>query len=116
VVIVEGCFDAAKLVEAGTRNVVATFGARLYEDQLPRLKLIADRLGVRRFLVWFDRDRAGIEGQSAALSLLAETGFEGVGFDWGVRFASITDKKDTCDFSVEELKELISSHEQPSFR
>ena len=44
-------------------NVVATFGAHLYENQLPRLKLIAQTLGVNAFLVWYDRGSAGVEGQ-----------------------------------------------------
>ncbi|MBL8152454.1 MAG: hypothetical protein JNN15_21215 [Blastocatellia bacterium] len=43
VVIVEGVFDVAKVIEAGLYNVVATFGAYMDQDQLPRLKLIFEQ-------------------------------------------------------------------------
>ena len=72
VIIVEGCFDVAKLVEAGIFNVVASFGAGLGVDQIPRVQMITKHLGVDRFLVWYDRDQnlAGAKGQSEALKLL----------------------------------------------
>jgi len=107
VFLVEGCFDVAKLVEAGICNVVATFGAHLNEGQMPRVRLIAETLGVDRFLVWYDRDKAGIEGQAAALALLKASGVQGVGFDWGVRLSSLPlPVKDACDFSVDQLRGL----------
>jgi hypothetical protein len=107
VVLVEGCFDVAKLVEAGIYNVVATFGAHLNESQLPRVRLVAETLGVDRFLVWYDRDKAGIEGQAAALELLKASEVQGVGFDWGVRLSSLQSPvKDACDFSVDQLRGL----------
>jgi Toprim domain/CHC2 zinc finger len=107
VVLVEGCFDVAKLVEAGIYNVVAIFGAHLNESQVPRVRLIAETLGVDRFLVWYDRDKAGIEGQATALALLKVSGFQGVGFDWGVRLSSLQSPvKDACDFSVDQLRGL----------
>jgi DNA primase len=112
VLILEGCFDVAKLVEAGIRNAVATFGAHLDDNQLPRLRLISEALGVDRFLVWYDRDKAGIEGQAAALRTLQTAGFEGLGFDWGVRLSSVqglTAAKDACDFSVDQLRLLGGS-------
>lgn len=43
VIVTEGCFDVAKLVEAGIRNVVATFGAHLAKEQNTRLKQIRDQ-------------------------------------------------------------------------
>lgn len=114
VLIVEGCFDVAKLIEADIRNVIATFGSHLAEEQLPRLKLIKDQLGDVEFLVWFDRDKAGREGQEKALELLKEQGITASGFDWRTSFKSrnrgevtIPDTiKDACDFSVEQLKWL----------
>ena len=111
VLIVEGCFDVAKLIEADIRNVVAAFGSHLAEEQIPRLKLIKDRLGDIEFLVWFDRDKAGREGQEKALALLKEQGIAANGFDWDISFPSrkrgsvkITEGiKDACEFSVEQL-------------
>lgn len=125
ILIVEGCFDVAKLIESNIKNTVATFGAGLLEGQLQRLKLIADELGIRRFVVWYDRDKAGIEGQKAALGLLKASGFEGKGFDWGVRFDSIVAQKgqmefipsvkDACDLTKDQLqlinKEILTANQ-----
>ena len=83
VLITEGCFDVAKLVEAGILNVGATFGAHLDEDQLPRLKLIAEATGVSDFLIWYDRDPAGAAGQEKAVALINASGdLTATGFDW----------------------------------
>lgn len=118
IILVEGCFDVAKLVESGIKNTVATFGACLYESQLPRLQFLADELGIKQFTVWYDRDKAGIEGQKAALELLKASGFEGKGFDWSLRFGSILGQKDetaftpsvkdACDFTKEQLQSIYS--------
>lgn len=89
IVLVEGCFDVAKLVEAGILNVGATFGAHLDEDQLPRLRQIAERTGVQHFVVWYDRDRAGESGQQKAVTLINTTDdLSANGFDWEIGFDS----------------------------
>src|SRR5207237_5762282 len=69
-IVVEGCFDVAKLVEAGIYNVVATFGAHISDDQARKIKLLAERLGVKETVVWYDKDKAGREGTLKALDLL----------------------------------------------
>ena len=88
VVVVEGAFDVAKLVEAGIRNTVATFGAHLADTQLPRLELVGKHLGVRKVLLAYDRDRAGRDGDERARELLQEAGFEVTSFDWDMTFPS----------------------------
>lgn len=118
IILVEGCFDVAKLVESNIYNAVATFGACLYESQLPRLKFLADELGIKKLMVWYDRDKAGIEGQKAALELLKAHGYQSTGFDWGLRFDSIINQKDqitlipsvkdACDFTKEQLQHIHS--------
>lgn len=113
VVIVEGCFDTAKMIQAGLLNVCATFGAYMDQDQLPRFKLLAERLPVKEFLVFYDRDRAGIDGQLKA-SLLMETNLMAArGFDWnrtftnGQRVVSLPPSiNDPCEFSIEQLRFL----------
>ncbi|MCP4599085.1 MAG: toprim domain-containing protein [Proteobacteria bacterium] len=114
-VIVEGCFDVAKLRAAGIQNVVATFGSRLYEEQLPRIDLLSEMLGVDRFLIWYDRDQDGTEphgtGAVEAVALLREHGFEADSFDWEQRFRSRrrgevaipAEITDPAEFSVEQL-------------
>jgi len=114
ILIVEGCFDVAKLVEAGIKNVIATFGSYLAEEQIPRLKLIKEMLGDVSFLVWYDHDKAGSEGQEKALELLKTQELSASGFDWDISFPSAkrgsvkipASIKDACEFSVEQLKWL----------
>jgi hypothetical protein len=119
VLVVEGCFDVAKLVEADIRNVVATFGSRLLAEQLPRLDLIAEKTGVQGFLLVYDRDRAGNEGMEKALELIRterEGLYDAEAFDWERSFPSPArgavkipgDITDACEFSVEQLKWLRS--------
>lgn len=118
VLIVEGCFDIAKLYAASIRNVVATLGTRLSPRQLDRLDLISQTLDVERFLLWYDRDQDGISpnGQGAvnAVELLTAHGFEAEVFDWQRQFQSATrgavtipkEITDPCEFSVDQLKWL----------
>jgi len=116
ILIVEGCFDVAKLIEADIKNVVASFGACLTVDQVSRVQMIAEQLGVSRVLVWYDRDKnlAGTRGQVEALRLLEAHGFKASGFDWKHKFFSRTRGKvgipesigDVCDFGVEQLQWL----------
>jgi hypothetical protein len=115
VLLVEGCFDVAALVEAGILNVGATFGAHLDEDQLPRLKQIAARTRVARFRVWYDRDPAGSSGQQKAVDLINATdALSADGFDWTVAFPSPTRGAvqipqfltDPGEFTAEQLRFL----------
>jgi len=115
VILVEGDFDVAKLYAAGIRNVVATFGAYLAQDQLPRCELLADRLGIERFLLFYDRDQAGDDpekqGFAQAADQLLGRGFEVQLFDWNRRFPSSKRGEvaiperigDPADFTVEQL-------------
>jgi len=114
-IIVEGCFDVAKLVEAGMYNVVATFGAHLSVEQVGRLKLLADRLGVKEFVIWYDRDKAGREGAAKALELLQQSSLA-ASVVWGKRNSRLAQAaqavkisataKDPCDLSIESLQAL----------
>lgn len=114
-IVVEGCFDVAKLVEAGIYNVVASFGAHLSEEQVRRVKSVAQRLGVRETVVWYDRDSAGREGTKKALETLKDKGCEASAF-WGLSGSRAARSlhlvklpplaKDPCEFSVEQLQDL----------
>ena len=89
ILIVEGCFDVARLVEAGIRNVGATFGAHLDTGQLPRLAEVAAATGISRFRIFFDRDEAGAAGQQQAVALInAHSELTAAGFDWEAAFPS----------------------------
>lgn len=118
VIIVEGCFDVAKLWTAGIRNVVATFGAHLSKEQMPRVDLLSEMLGVDRFLVFYDRDQDGTQphgmGAADAVDLLGRRGFEADAFDWNQTFPSPMrgevaippEITDPAEFSVEQLQWL----------
>lgn len=112
VLIVEGCFDVAKLIEAGIYNVIATFGASLLDKQLSKIDFIAEISGVKKFRVWFDRDKKdqkGELGQAKAVELLNSHGFQAVGFDWQKTFnqRKIPENlNDPCDFSTAQLQFL----------
>ena len=115
ILLVEGCFDVAQLVEAGILNAGASFGAHLDEHQLPRLSEIAAGTGVSHVRVWFDRDSAGRRGQEQALALINASGhLTASGFDWQVTFPSPVRGtvglpealKDPGDFTSEQLQFL----------
>ena len=134
VLVVEGCFDVAKLYAAGIRNVVATFGAHLSATQLQRLDLISELHGVDHFLFFYDRDLAGRSGMlkarkvfTGAFRTLRELGYpawvadlvDGLSahtFDWEQLFSSPQRGQvaipeaiaDPCDLSVEQLRWLRS--------
>lgn len=117
-IIVEGCFDVAKLFAASIRNVVATLGAHLSPQQVDRLDFLSKIAGIDRFLIWYDRDQNGAQpnrmGVVNATELLTAHGFEVEIFDWQLQFrsresgsVSIPDEiTDPCEFSVEQLQWL----------
>ena len=114
IILVEGAFDVAKLVEANMRNVVASFGAHLDACQVERLKLIATETGVNKVLVLYDRDKAGQAGTKKAKDLLEAAGFKVQAFNWKRKFSSNARGKigipdnigDVCEFSVGQLNWL----------
>jgi len=104
-VLVEGFFDAAKLVEAGCRNVGALMGAHISIEQIERLVRIRSRVGFSRIVLFLDRDEAGRKGACQAFERLRQHNFEVSIFDWERN--PIPDSiKDPADMSVEQLQRL----------
>jgi DNA primase len=103
-VLVEGFFDAAKLVEAGCRNVGALMGAHISAEQIERLRWIRSRIGFPRIVLFLDRDEAGRKGTCRAVELLGQS-FEVSVFDW-VRTLIPYSVKDPADMSLEQLQFL----------
>ena len=81
-VLVEGFFDAAALIEAGCLNVGALMGSCLTEKQVDRLKFITSRIAIPKITVFLDRDEAGKNGTAKAIFLLKNSGFEVEPFNW----------------------------------
>ena len=110
VIIVEGAFDVAKLVEAGIKNVVAILGSELSPEILPKLELIQKHAAPKSLLLWLDRDKAGQAGTKKTMDWLDEMGISNKKFCWeqhfgkGVKPVVIpTNIKDPCDMSARQL-------------
>lgn len=113
-VLVEGFFDVAKLVEAGCRNVGALMGAHVSAEQIERLTWIRSRIGFPRIVLFLDRDNAGRNGASQAFERLQRHNLEVSVFDWDrttpgsvLGAGPIPDSiKDPADMPVEYLQHL----------
>jgi transposase len=102
-VLVEGFFDVAKLVEAGCRNVGALMGAHISAEQIERLTWIRSRVGFSRIVLFLDRDEAGQKGACHAFDRLRQHNFEVHFLDW----EQIPDTvKDPADMTVQQLQQL----------
>lgn len=111
VLIVEGAFDVAMLIEAGVYNVVAVMGSDLSDEAKPRLDLILEELRSPTIRLWFDRDQAGTAGQATAFEKLVEWDIPVEAFDWQARFGvdqvAIPDTIiDPCDMSRRQIEWL----------
>jgi len=104
-VLVEGFFDVAKLVEAGCRNVGALMGAHISAEQIERLGWMQSRLGFSRIVLFLDRDDAGRKGASQASDRLRQHNYEVSLLDWD-RTLIPDFVKDPADMSVEQLQLL----------
>jgi transposase len=104
-VLVEGFFDVAKLVEAGCRNVGALMGSHISAEQIDRLGRIRSRIGFSRIVLFLDRDEAGRRGTCRAFELLLQRSFDVSVFDWD-RHLMPDSLKDPADMSVEQLQLL----------
>jgi len=104
-VLVEGFFDVAKLVESGYRNVGALMGAHISTEQIERLMRIRSQIGFPRIVLFLDRDEAGQKGVHRAFDLLRQHDFEVSVFDWDRNQIPKT-VKDPADMPVEQLQLL----------
>lgn len=102
-VLVEGFFDVAKLVEAGCRNVGALMGSHISAEQIERLAWIRSRISFPRIVLFLDRDEAGRRGTGHAFDRLRQHNFEVCLFDWERMPATV---KDPADMTVQQLQQL----------
>lgn len=108
-VLVEGFFDVAKLVEAGCRNVGALMGAHISAEQVERLEWMRSRIGFSRIVLFLDRDQAGRQGALQVTERLLPHGFDVSVFDWDRRQSSElipVNTQDPGDMPVEQLRSL----------
>jgi transposase/5S rRNA maturation endonuclease (ribonuclease M5) len=81
-ILVEGFFDVAKLVEAGCRNVGALMGSSVSAEQIQRLLWIRNRLRFPYILLFLDRDKAGQEAAGKIQQQLENHKLTVSVFDW----------------------------------
>ena len=74
-IIVEGIFDALNLMDKGCYNVICAFGThtlfKTYKDKLSHFKI----LGVNKYYIMFDGDKAGRQAGAKLESILNDNGF-----------------------------------------
>jgi transposase/5S rRNA maturation endonuclease (ribonuclease M5) len=113
-ILTEGFFDVAKLVEAGCRNVVALMGSAISAEQIERLLWVHARVQFPRILLFLDRDPAGQRGVRQVRERLSRHGLSVTAFDWdqlatwnGQGAEPIPESiQDPADMSVEQLQTL----------
>ena len=115
-ILTEGFFDVAKLVEAGCRNAVALMGSTISVEQIERLLWIHTRVQFPRIVLFLDRDSAGKNATLQVREQLSRHGLSVSVFDWDQRVSfngrepqHITESiKDPADMPVEQLRVLRS--------
>ena len=113
-ILTEGFFDVAKLVEAGCRNVVALMGSAISGEQIERLVWIQTLVRFPQILLFLDRDQAGLSGARQVREQLSHHGLSVTVFDWdqlvplnGQGAQAIAESiQDPADMSVEQLRAL----------
>jgi transposase/5S rRNA maturation endonuclease (ribonuclease M5) len=84
-IVTEGFFDVAKLVEAGCRNAVALMGSAISEEQIERLVWMHEKVKFPRILLFLDRDMAGERASQQIYERLSNRGFAVDVFNWDQR-------------------------------
>ena len=113
-ILTEGFFDVAKLVEAGYRNVVALMGNAVSGEQIERLVRIQTLVRFPQILLFLDRDQAGLTGAQQVREQLSHHGLSVTVFDWnqmvplnGQGAQPIPESiQDPADMSLEQLRAL----------
>jgi transposase/5S rRNA maturation endonuclease (ribonuclease M5) len=106
-ILVEGFFDVAKLVESGCLNVAALMGTYISGEQIERLIWIHSRIRFPRIVLFLDRDQAGRDGSKQAFEKLLRHNFKISVFDWDRSSDPIPDSiQDPADMLVEQIRRL----------
>ncbi len=99
IILVEGYMDLISLFQYGVRNVVATLGTALTEQQGNLIKRYADTT-----IISYDSDEAGVKATLRAIEILSKIGIN-------VKVINLKDCKDPDEFvrkyGLEEYKKAI---------
>jgi transposase/5S rRNA maturation endonuclease (ribonuclease M5) len=113
-ILVEGYFDVAKLVQADCRNVGALMGSSISAEQIEKLLWIRKQLRFPFIQLFLDRDRSGQKAADKIQQKLSQHKLPVTVFDWNQKVsvngqapepipASI---QDPADMTVSQLHEL----------
>ena len=100
-ILVEGYMDLISLAQYGVKNVVATLGTALTEDQGKLIKKYADTV-----IISYDSDNAGINASLRAIDILIK-------LDINVKVLNLGNSKDPDDFirshGLSEFNKILNS-------
>ncbi|MGI5921650.1 MAG: DNA primase [Syntrophomonadaceae bacterium] len=97
-ILVEGYMDCIKLFQAGIKNVVASLGTSLTEEQSRLLRRYAEKV-----LILYDGDEAGQRETLRAIEIMSKTGLK-------VDVLSLPGGKDPDEYLQENGKEEFSQY------
>jgi len=95
--VVEGCFDALRMMSAGFDNTVAVMGSSLSIDQVRRLKSLCQPV-----VLAFDGDKAGVVCAKKAIDLLK-------GQVVSLRVCRFPDGEDPKKMADDDLRKSVNS-------
>jgi transposase/5S rRNA maturation endonuclease (ribonuclease M5) len=108
-ILVEGFFDVAKLVQAGCRNVGALMGTSISAEQIERLSWIRNRVQFPRILLFLDRDKAGQQAAGKVQKQLEQHKLSVSVFDWHQKVAFNGQSPEPIPASIQDPADMTVS-------
>jgi DNA primase len=99
VILTEGQFDVIMSYKYGLKNVLAVSGSNLTDGHM---EIIESLKNVKRVILAFDNDEAGIKATKKASEILYSKNFM-------VQYLELPEKMDLCDFAVEHKEALVQT-------
>jgi 5S rRNA maturation endonuclease (ribonuclease M5) len=104
--LVEGFFDVAALVEAGCRNVVALMGTALTPTQVERIAWLQQKISFTKIQLFLDRDPTGRQGAASACDKLSTSRLTVSVFDWDQLRAGPTGELQPIASAIQDPAEM----------
>jgi transposase/5S rRNA maturation endonuclease (ribonuclease M5) len=109
-ILVEGFFDVAKLVQAGCRNVGALMGSSISAEQIQRISWMRNRLQFPNILLFLDRDQAGQKAAGRIQQQLERHKLAVTVFDWNQKVAFNAQSPEPIPSSIQDPADMTVSH------
>ena len=105
-ILVEGYFDVAKLVQAGCRNVGALMGTSISAEQIQRLLWIHNRLQLPYIVLFLDRDKPGEQAAGKIQQQLGRHKLAVTVFDWNQKVALTAQSTEPIPQSIQDPADM----------